>query len=60
MFFFFFFYSYCYSITIPVAGEIIRVEFALAIPIGAPAILLNEIIDIPPLVPLKTVKIVSM
>ena len=46
--------------TIPVAREIIRVKLALAIPTGTPTILVNKIIDTPPLVPLKTVKIVSI
>ena len=45
---------------IPVVGEKIKVKPALAIPIGAPAILVNEIIDTPLLVALKTIKILSM
>ena len=35
-------------------------KFALAIPTEAPAILVNEIIDTPPLVALKTIKTLSM
>ena len=45
---------------IPVLREKIKVKLALAIPTGAPAILVNEQIDTPPLVALKTIKIVSM
>ena len=33
-----------------------KVRLALAIPTGAPAILVNEVIDTPPLVALKTIK----
>ena len=36
--------------------EKIKVKLALAIPIGAPIILVNEIIDTPPVVALKTIK----
>ena len=43
--------------TIPVVREKIKVKLALAIPTGAPIILLNEIIDIPLFVALKTIKI---
>ena len=42
--------------TIPVVREKNEVKLALAIPTGAPTILVNEIIDIPPLVALKTIK----
>ena len=45
---------------IPVVREKIKVKLALAIPAGAPATLVNEIIDTPPLVALKTIKILSM
>ena len=38
---------------IPVVREKIKVKLALAIPTGAPTILVNEIIDTPPLVALK-------
>ena len=41
---------------IPVVREKIKVKLALAIPTGAPIILVNEIIDTPPLVALKTIK----
>ena len=37
-----------------------KVKLALAIPTGAPTILVNEIIDTPPVVALKTIKILSM
>ena len=46
--------------TIPVVREKNKVRLALAIPTGAPTILVNEIIDTPPLVALKTIKILSM
>ena len=53
----FIFFS-CYNfLTIPVAREKIKVKIALAIPAGAPIILVNEIIDTPPVVALKTIKI---
>ena len=42
--------------TIPVDREKNKVRLALAIPTGAPAILVNEIVDTPPLVSLKTIK----
>ena len=45
---------------IPVVKEKIKVKLALAIPTGAPIILVNEIIDTPLLVALKTIKILSM
>ena len=45
---------------IPVVKEKIKVKLALAIPTGAPIILVNEIIDTPPVVALKTIKILSM
>ena len=47
-------------LTIPVVREKIKVRLALAIPTGAPMILLNEIIDIPLLVALKIIKILSI
>ena len=37
-----------------------KVKLALAIPTGAPIILLYEIIDTPPVVALKTIKILSI
>ena len=59
---FFFFFLLCLAIflAIPVVREKIRVKLALAIPKGAPIILVNKIIDAPPLVALKTVKTLSM
>ena len=46
--------------TIPVVREKNKVKLALAIPTGVPTILVNEIIDTPPLVALKTIKTLSM
>ena len=46
--------------TIPVVREKIKVKLALAIPTGASTILVNEQIDTPPVVALKTIKILSM
>ena len=43
-------------LTIAVVGEKNKVRLALAIPIGAATILVNEIIDTPPLAALKTIK----
>ena len=47
-------------LTIPVVSEKIKVKLALAIPIGAPTTLVNEMIDTPPLVALKAIKTLSM
>ena len=47
-------------LTIPVVREKIRIKLALAIPTEAPTTLVNEIIDTPPLVALKAIKILSM
>ena len=41
---------------IPVVREKSKVRLALAIPTGAPTILVNKIIDTPPLVALNTIK----
>ena len=41
---------------IPVVREKIKVKLALAIPTGAPILLVNEQIDTLPLVTLKTIK----
>ena len=46
--------------TIPVVREKIKVKLALAIPIAAPATLVNEITDAPPLVALKAIKTLPM
>ena len=46
--------------TTPVVREKIRVKLALAIPTGAPTTLVHEQIDTPPVVALKTIKILSM
>ena len=45
---------------IPVAREKIKVKLALAIPTGAPIVVVNEIIHIPPVVALKKIKILSI
>ena len=45
---------------IPVVRETIKVKLALAIAIGAPAKLTEDIIQTPPLVVPKTIKILSM
>ena len=50
----------CNFFIIPVVREKIKVKLALAIPTGAPTILVNEQIDTPPVVGLKTIKILSM
>ena len=59
-FFFLFLVIFSNFLTIPVVREKIKVKLALAIPTGAPIILVNEIIDTPPLVALKTIKILSI
>ena len=41
--------------TIPVDREKNKVRLALAIPTGAPTLVVNEIIDTPPLAALKTI-----
>ena len=56
----FFFIIFSNFLTIPVVREKNKVRLALAIPTGAPTILVNEIIDTPLLVALKTIKILSM
>ena len=43
-----------------VVREKIKVKLALTIPTGAPIKLVNEIIDTPPVVALKTIKILSI
>ena len=58
--FFIFFLVINNFLVIPVVREKNKVRLALAIPTGAPIILVNEIIDTPPVVALKTIKILSM
>ena len=53
-FFFLFVLIFSNFLTIPVVREKIKIKLALAIPTGAPTILVNEIIDTPPVVALKT------
>ena len=45
--------------SIPVVKESIKLKLALVIPTGAPIILAKEIIDIPPLVADKTIRVLS-
>ena len=45
---------------IPVVREKIKVKVALPIPTGAPIVVVNQIIDIPPVVALRTIKTLSM
>ena len=51
---YFFFVIFSNFLTIPVAREKNKVRLALPIPTGAPTILVNEIIDTPLLVALKS------
>ena len=55
-FFVLFLVIYSNFLTFTVVREKIEVGLPLAIPTGAPTILINEIIDTPPLVALKTIK----
>ena len=59
-FFFLFLVIFSNVLTIPVVREKIKIKLALAISTGAPTILVNEIIDTPPPVALKTIKTLSM
>ena len=59
-FFFLFLVIFNNFLTVPVVIKKIKVKLGLAIPTGTPAILVNEIIDTPILVALKTIKIFSM
>ena len=59
-FFFLFLDIFSNFLTIPVVRQKFKVKFALAIPTGAQKILVNEIIDTPPLVAHKTIKTLSM
>ena len=60
MFLFLFLVLFNNFFIIPVAKENTRLKFALAIPTGVPIILEKEIINIPPLVADKTIKILSI
>ena len=59
-FFFLFLVMLSNFFIIRVVREKIKLKLALAIPTGAPVILVNEIIDTPLLVALKTIKILSI
>ena len=59
-FFFLFLVIFSNFLTIPVVKEKNKVRLSLAIPTSAPAILVNEMIDTPPLAGLKIIKILSM
>ena len=59
-FFFLFLVIFSIFLTIPVAREKIRVKLTITISTGAPTKLVNEIIDTPPVVALKTIKILSI
>ena len=59
-FFFLFLVIFSNFSTIPVVTEKIKIRLALAIPIGAPTTLVNEINDAPLLVALKTIKILPI
>ena len=58
-FFFFFLVMLSNFLIIPVVKEKLKVKLALAIPTGTPTMLVKEMIDTPPVVALKTVKILS-
>ena len=60
LFLFFFLVIFNNFFTIPVVKEKIKIKLALAIPTDAPITFVNEIIDTPPVVALKTIKILSM
>ena len=60
MLFLFFLVIFNNFLTIPVVREKIKVRLALAIPIGAPTVLVNEIIDTSLIVALKIIKILSI
>ena len=59
LFSFFFIVIFNNFLVIPVVREKIKVKLALAIPAGAPTILVSEQVDTPPVVALKTIKILS-
>ena len=60
MFYLLFLVIFSKFLTIPVVREKIKVKLSTEIPTGAPTILVNEIIDTPQLVALKTIKTLSM
>ena len=60
MFFLFFLVMLSDFLTIPAVKEKTKVKLALAIPTGTPTTLVNEQIDTPPIVGLKTIKNVSI
>ena len=60
LFLFFFLVIFNNFLVIPVVREKIKVKAALAIPTGAPSILVNEQIDTRLVVALKKIKILSM
>ena len=60
MLFLFFIVIFSNFLVIPVDKEKIKVKLAVAIPTGAPTILVNEHIYTPPDVALKIIKILSM
>ena len=59
-FFFFFIVVLSNFLMIPVVREKIKVKLALTIPTDTPIVLVNEIIDSPPVVALKTIYILPM
>ena len=59
-FFFLFLVMLSNFLIIPVVREKTKVKLAFSIPNGAPATLVNEMIDTPPVVSLKTIRILSM
>ena len=58
--FFFFLVIFSNFLAIPLVREKSKGRLVLTIPTGAPAILVNEIIDTQPLAALKTIKILSI
>ena len=59
-FFFLFLVTFSNFLIIPVVKEKIKVKIVLAIPTEAPITVVKEIIDTPPLVAERTIKILSM
>ena len=60
MLFLFFLVIFKNFLTIPVDREKIKVKLSLAIPTGAPIILVNGTIDTPPVVAFETIKMLSI